>query len=287
MKRLLFILLISNSVAFGAWFGLFGDDKKEETKQVETTVEAPETNVDVEVPVTDVPVEADAVVTDEVEENTEVVSDSQESNETTQTQESVTEENNVSLEETTTSVSDEDKRKLSKFEKTFIYHVAYNHYKDAVKLLFEKDHKEAYRHAMAAKAIYDNEAKGKEIVLPYIPGYIRESAQTPRRIYYKIFQTQNYELHRLVRKIKLLNPPIPMVVLKQTSTFVDIEVQNFGDLPLDKFSIEVNYEDATTFDKVNPGETKVYRYHRAVELENIRFGEEFGFAPKEITFEMK
>ena len=178
-------------------------------------------------------------------------------------------------------------RKLSKFEKTFIYHVAYNHYKKAIDFMFAKNHKAAYNEAMAAKAIYDNGAKAKDITLPYIPGYIRENAQTPVRIYYKIFQTKNYELHRLIRKIKLLNPPIPMVVFRQTSTFVDIEVQNFGDLPLDKFGIEVNFEKAVVFEKVNPGESKTFRYNKAVELENIRFTEEFGFAPKDIEFEAR
>lgn len=178
-------------------------------------------------------------------------------------------------------------KELSKFEKTFIRHIAYNHYKKAIDLLYMKNHQEAYSEAMSAKAVYDANATQKEIILPYLPGYVRESAQTPRRIYYKILVDKNYELHRLIKKIKLLSPPVPMVVLNQTSTYVDIEVKNFGDLPLDNFGIEVNFEKVKTFPKINPKESVTYRFDKAVVVEQIRFSEEFGFAPKEITFEKK
>ena len=120
-----------------------------------------------------------------------------------------------------------------------------------------------------------------------MPGYIRENAQTPRRIYYKIIEEQNYELTRLIRKIKLLNPPIPMIIFNQTSTYIDITVQNVGDTPLDKFAIEINYETVTTFDKIEPNETKKFRYNKVVPLEQITFKEEYGFAPVPIEFSVE
>ncbi len=178
-------------------------------------------------------------------------------------------------------------RKLSSFEKSFVYHIGYNHYAKAIKLMYAKNHKDAYSEAMSAKNIYDANATQKEIVLPYLPGYVRESAQTPRRIYYKILVPKNYELYRLIRKIKLLNPPIPMVVLNQTSTYVDIEIKNYGDLPLDKFGIEINDEKVYQFPKINPNQSVTYRYNKSLSVEHIKFSEEFGFAPKDIIFENK
>jgi len=177
-------------------------------------------------------------------------------------------------------------RVFSKFEKTFIYHIAYNHYRKAINLMYAKDHKGAYEEAMKAKEIYKNNDQNL-IHLPYIPGYVRESAQTPRRIFYKIIEKQNYELNRLIRKIKLLNPPIPLIRFNQTSTYIDVIVTNVGDTPFDNLSVEINYEPVTTFEKINPNDTKRYRYNSVAKLENISFKEEFGFAPKTIEFEQE
>jgi len=172
---------------------------------------------------------------------------------------------------------------LSLFEKLFVNHLAYNHYKKAIKLMYEKKHKLAYKEAMIAKNMYDNSLKKEKIIdLPYIPGYIRQSAQAPRRVYYKILKKQVYEIDRLIRKIKLLNPPIASIVLNKTSTYIDISITNDGDLPFDNFIIEINYEKVASFDKIAPKETKTFRYYIDSNIEQISFKEEYGFAPAPI-----
>jgi hypothetical protein len=154
------------------------------------------------------------------------------------------------IDNTDTIETNQEERTFTQFEKTFIYHTAYNHYKKAIDLMYKNNHKDAYTNAMIAKDIYDyNATKTNEIILPHIPGYIRQSAQAPTKINYKIFETKNYELKRLIRKIKLLNPPIPLVVFAKTSTYIDITVENFGDLPLDNFTIFINGNKAHIFKK--------------------------------------
>jgi len=180
------------------------------------------------------------------------------------------------------SVQKSSQRELSDFEKQFVNHIAYNHYKKAIELLYKKEHKSAYEEASKAKEFFDNEMENENIVLPYIPGFIRESAQTPKRIYYKILIEKDYELKRLIRKIKLLNPPIPLIVLNQTSTYIDVIIKNVGDLPLDNFLVEVNFEEAARFEKINPNESKTYRYSNSVKIEDLSFKEDYGFAPSAI-----
>ena len=75
-----------------------------------------------------------------------------------------------------------------------------------------------------------------------------------------------------------------MVIIDKTSTYTDIKVTNIGDLPLDKFGIEINYEQVTTFDKIEPNETKTYRYNNSQPIEQITFSEEYGFNPEPIEF---
>lgn len=179
------------------------------------------------------------------------------------------------------SVNKKKIKTYTKFEKSFVNHIAYNHYEKAVKLMFNKQHKLAYEEAIKAKDIYDNTtSKEKLIDLPYIPGYLRESAQTPSRIYYKIIKQNEYQINRLIRKIKLLNPPIPMVIINKTSTYIEIKVTNYGDTPLDKFAVEVNYETLKVFNKIYPKKTKIFRVNKSVNIEQLSFKEEYGFAPK-------
>ncbi|MCK5294090.1 MAG: hypothetical protein KAJ49_05510 [Arcobacteraceae bacterium] len=178
-----------------------------------------------------------------------------------------------------------DNKTYTQFEKMFTNHIAYNHYKKAMKLMYEKKHKEAYEEAIKAKDVYNNSLKENQVIeLPFIPGYIRESAQTPKRTYYKIIEEHIYELKRLIRKIKLLNPPIPFVVLNQTSTYIDITVENFGDTPLDNLIVEINYEKVATFPKIYPLKSETIRYHKTMNLEQITFTEDYGFAPSTIEF---
>ncbi len=195
------------------------------------------------------------------------------------------EDSNISVDLNNTVEVEESKERLyTKFEKTFTNHVAYNHYQKAIELMYEGDHKQAYNEAKAAKAVYDTDEANQKIILPYIPGYIRESAQTPRRTYYKIVIEELYELKRLIRKIKLLNPPIPLVILSKTSTYIDVTVQNVGDTPLDNFVVEVNFEEAATFANIKPNESKTVRYNNTEVLEQISFREDYGFAYKTIEF---
>ncbi len=177
-------------------------------------------------------------------------------------------------------------RTYTKFEKSFVNHIAYNHYKKAVDFMYEKNHTEAYDEAIKAKEVYDNSLNKDEQVinLPYVPGFVRESAQTPKRIYYKIMKEYEYEIQRLITKIKLLNPPIPFIILNKTSTYIDITIVNYGDTPLDKFEIDINYETVKVFDKINPKAKKTFRVNKAMEIEQISFKEAYGFAPKLIEF---
>jgi len=197
-------------------------------------------------------------------------------------------DNNITADSNTTSqvISDKKILELSKFEKQFINHIAYNHYTNAIKFLYAKDHKKAYEEAMKAKDIYNNEDNTKEqkIVLPYLPGFLRQSAQTPSRIYYKIYRDKNYELKRLIRKVKLLSPPIALVTFDQTSTYIDIKIKNVGDLPFDNFTVEINYEEVKTFDKIIPNQEVTFRFYTVDKVEAISFKEAYGFAPKAIEF---
>jgi len=207
-------------------------------------------------------------------------------NTTTENNVSVNQDSNTTLNDINKTVEPKIQQKqkvYTLFEKTFVNHIAYNHYENAIKLMYQKKHKEAYAEAMKAKDVYDNIAKKEQTInLPYIPGYIRESAQTPRRTYYKIVKQKTYELKRLIRKIKLLDPPIPFVVLNQTSTYIDVTVTNFGDTPLDNLVVEINFEKAAVFDKINPKESKTVRFDKSMNIEQISFTEEYGFAPAQI-----
>lgn len=250
--------------------------------------------------------QAQTEVETQVESNTTVENDivldqniSQLESNTSLVMESFEDDTNTSLAETntTTSViieepeeilelkqSADTNRTFTKFEKTFVNHTAYNHYKRAIEYMYQADHTNAYSEAMSAKAIYENFETNEDINLPYIPGYIRENAATPKRIYYKIIEPHNYELKRLITKIKLLNPPIALVTYIQTSTYVDITVQNVGDTPLDNFLVEINYEKVKNFEKIIPNQVVTYRYNSSTKIDSLSFTEEYGFAPEPIEF---
>ncbi len=222
------------------------------------------------------------------DDNTTVAADANTTTvEDTNTTQQVVEENNATVQNDDKQVPQQN-RTYTLFEKKFINHLAYNHYEKAIKLLYEKNNQEAYAEAMQAKEVYDNELKEeKTIELPYIPGYIRQSAQTPKRIYYKIVKKHIYELKRLIRKIKLLNPPIPFVVINKTSTYIEVSVKNYGDTPLDNLVVEINYEQVAVFAKINPGDTKTVRYNKTMDISQISFSEDYGFAPSPIEFAQK
>jgi len=170
---------------------------------------------------------------------------------------------------------------MSKFEKLFLNHLAYRDYKDAIKAMYKKDHKKAYKLAINAKKIYSQDDTSL-IPLPYMPSFLRESAYSAKRIYYKTVIHKEYELQRLITKIKLLSPPIPAVVIKRTSTYIDIIVKNYGDLPLDDFEILLDSQSVVKYSKILPMEEKVYRYEKAPILHEIAFKEAYGFAPQTI-----
>ena len=115
-----------------------------------------------------------------------------------------------------------------------------------------------------------------------MPSFLRETAYAAKKIYYKTVVHKEYELNRLITKIKLLSPPIPAVVIKRTSTYIDIIVRNYGDLPLDNFEIILDSQSVVKYTKILPSQEKVYRYEKAPMLHEIAFKEEYGFAPKSI-----
>lgn len=176
------------------------------------------------------------------------------------------------------------KETMSEFEKLFINHTAYIYYSTSIKELYTANYKNAYENAMKAKAIYDNtdEESSQIIALPYMPSYIRESGFTAKRIYYKVIKANTYELRRLITKIKLISPPIATVVLKKTSTYIDVIIKNYGDLPLDGFEVLLNDEPIAKYDKILPNEEKVTRLEASPSLYEISFKEKYGFAPNSI-----
>ncbi|SFV75279.1 hypothetical protein MNB_SM-3-7 [hydrothermal vent metagenome] len=172
--------------------------------------------------------------------------------------------------------------KMTQFQKLFVNHIAYRDYQKAIDEMYKKEYKKAYSYAMHAKSIYPQN-KRSLIALAYMPSYLRESAYEPKKIYYKIVIYKQYELDRLVTKIKLLSPPIPSVIVKRTSTYMDIIIRNYGDLPLDEFALVIDGKKVITYNKILPNEEKVYRYESAPIMHEIGFNERYGFAPKSIV----
>ncbi len=173
---------------------------------------------------------------------------------------------------------------MSEFEKLFVHHAAYIYYNKAIDAMFQADYKTAYDYAMSAQKIYDNtDLNGSQVIaLPYMPSYIRESAYAPKRIYYKMVKPKPYELRRVITKIKLISPPIASVVVKRTSTYVEIITKNYGDLPLDRFELFLNDEKLVSYEKILPNEQKVFHLDGAPQLYELSFKEKYGFAPKSI-----
>ena len=195
-------------------------------------------------------------------------------------------DNNVeSTTDANTSVEvQEQVRNMNAFEKLFVNHSAYRYYAKGVQELYKNNYKEAYDNAMKAKAIIDNtQAKGEQVIaLPYMPNYVRETGYTPKRIYYKTVKAKPYELRKLIVKAKLISPPIASVIIKKTSTYMDVIVKNYGDLPLDEFELLINDESIVIYDKILPNEQKITKVDIKEEFYEISFKEKYGFAPKSI-----
>lgn len=169
---------------------------------------------------------------------------------------------------------------MSSFEKLFVNHSAYRYYQDSIKSLYINDYKTAYSLAMKAKEIIDNtEDQDQFIALPYMPSYMRETAYSPKRVYYKIVEYKPYNLKRLITKAKLISPPIASVVINRTSTYMALTIKNYGDLPLDEFKVLINDEVVGSFDKILPNEEKYVRVEKAPTLYELAFKEKYGFAP--------
>ena len=188
---------------------------------------------------------------------------------------------NVSIDENITTIKNIE---LSDFEKLFVNHTAYIYYRNGINDIYLGNYKSAYANAMKAKDIFDNtdDVENQVIALPYMPSYLRESAYTPIKIYYKIVKPRQYELKRLITKAKLISPPIASVVIKRTSTYMEIILKNYGDLPLDDFEVLLNDESISKYEKILPNELKTLRVELAPKLYEISFKEKYGFAPNSI-----
>jgi hypothetical protein len=185
--------------------------------------------------------------------------------------------------DTNNSSIDDSNKTLSSFESKFVNHIAYRHYDKAVNLLYKKQYTKAYNEAISAKLLFNNEDKKEKLIsLPYMSSYLRESGFAPKTMYYKIIENKPYQLKRLLTKIKLLSPPIPMIILKKTSTNIIVEVSNQGDLPLDEFDILINDTKVHRFDKINVNKMKSIKIDFNGIIEKITFKEAYGFAPKSI-----
>jgi len=175
------------------------------------------------------------------------------------------------------------KSDLNSFESRFVNHIAYNFYNEAIDLLDDKDYKNAYDTAIKAKAIFDNtDHKIKDIELPYMPSFLRETSFSPKEIYYQYVEQEAYEINRLIKKIKLLSPPIPEVYIKRTSTYIEVSVENFGDLPLDDFQIFINEELRQTFKKIGVKQKASFKLDFNEKIDTVSFQELYGFAPHKI-----
>jgi len=221
------------------------------------------------------------IVEDETSDNNEYIIDDEKN--------TTTIDNNIVLDsnESNTTIADDNATKIryyTPFEKKFINHTAYNHYKRAIKSLYEGDYLQAYKSAMLAKKYNDGTSMAKDgsyvIKLPFVPGYLRESPLAPRRNYYKVLIEEDYYLDRLITKIKLQNPPIPMVTIKQTSTSLTIIVKNLGDTPLDNFTVFINGEEVKKFPKILSQEEVSHTVLNIDKLQKIAFKEDYGFAPQ-------
>ena len=181
-------------------------------------------------------------------------------------------------------IEDDKDKVFTAFEKLFVNHTAHIYYTTAINELYQSNYKAAYENAMKAKAIYDNtdDNVSQVIALPYMPSFIRESGYTPKRIYYKMVKPKSYELKRLITKIKLISPPIASVVLKRTSTYIDVIIRNYGDLPLDDFELLLNDESIAKYEKILPNEEKAFRIESSPILYELAFKEKYGFAPNSI-----
>ena len=178
----------------------------------------------------------------------------------------------------------EQENTLTQFERSFPNHIAYDNYQKAIKNLYKGDYKTAYDYAMKARDIYDiNKTEQQVIPLPFIPNFAKESPYSPKRVYYKVIEYKPYELNRVIKKIKLLSPPIPSVILKKRSTMIELDVTNFGDLPLDNFEIFINGKKVESFYKIEPNQTKNVFLDDIDEIYEITFKEQYGFAPGNIT----
>lgn len=173
---------------------------------------------------------------------------------------------------------------MSAFEKLFVNHSAYIYYSKGVEELYKSNYKSAYENAMKAKEIIDNTDNINEqiIALPYMPSFVRETAYSPKRIYYKIVKAKVYELRKLIVKAKLISPPIASVIVKKTSTYMEIIIRNFGDLPLDEFELLINEKSMVKYDKILPNDKKTIRVDIVEEFHEISFKEKYGFAPSSI-----
>ena len=176
----------------------------------------------------------------------------------------------------------ETPQSMSKFEKMFVNHLAYINYNDSINALYNNDYKKAYTLAMEAKNIFKQD-ETKLIPLAYMPSYLRETAYAPKKIYYKVVVHKTYELHRLVTKIKLMSPPMASVVVKRSSTNIEIIIRNYGDLPLDNFELLIDGQSIIKYNKINPNDEKRYIYEKAPQIHEIAFHEEYGFAPNAIV----
>jgi len=202
------------------------------------------------------------------------------------TQIDMSEDENIEDDQMISQEPEIQKESLSEFEKLFVNHIAYNYYKTAIKALYQDDYKSAYENAMNAKDIVDNtDLNITTIALPFMPSFMRESSYSPKRTYYKIIKEKEYELKRLITKVKLISPPIASVVIHRSSTTIDVILRNHGDLPFDKFEVLVNEKPIALFNKLLPNEEQTIRIEKAPKLYEVSFKEKYGFAPKSFVLD--
>lgn len=161
---------------------------------------------------------------------------------------------------------------------------AYELYKDALALYADKEFDEAYEKASKARDLFEADGENPNITIEARPKYIHEGAFSPDKKQYEIKEYKNdYEVNRLIKKIKLLNPPMAFVKLSQTDESISVEVTNVGSMPLDNFTIKLDSKDFTIFPIIDKGESKHKVIYMKDKYTNISFSEEDGFAPTSIS----
>lgn len=159
---------------------------------------------------------------------------------------------------------------------------AYSKYKQALDAYESDEIDLAYRLAFEAKNIYVP-GSGTDITIRGQATFLQEGPFGPK---FKSFTVngdrKNYEIKKLLRKIKLKQPPIAIVEVYRTKDQRIVKVKNIGKLPLDDLIVSIDGEEVGTFEKIESQATEEITVSGG-SMRTISFEEADGFMPKSIA----